>query len=88
MQNVNEERSLSSIAAEIKRDWSKAKGGIYFGAVPYLDAMSTMESIDDKYGYDSGESIVVYFLGNARTWKGETAKRVKAELNAMVKRRN
>lgn len=74
-------RSLSTIAKEIKSDWSK----VYFGAVPYLSAMSTLNSITDSYGYDSGREIVLYFLSNANTWKGETARRVKAELKAMLK---
>lgn len=75
-------RSLSEIAREIKKDWG-AK--IYFGAKPYLDAMLSLDSVDDNYGWDSGKSIVRYFLSNASTWRGETAKRIKAELKAMVK---
>jgi len=75
-------RSLSEIAREIKKDWG-AK--IYFGAKPYLNAMATLNSIDDNYGLDSGKSMVLYFLSNASTWRGETAKRIKAELKAMVK---
>ena len=74
-------RTLSEIAREIRKDWSK----VYFGAVPYLDAMSTLNSINDNYFMDSGKSIVLYFLSNASTWRGETAKRVKAELKAMSK---
>jgi hypothetical protein len=74
-------RPLYEIAAEIRRDWKK----VYFGAVPYLDAMATLNSIEDNYMYDSAKSIVVYFLGNATTWRGETARRVKVELNAMIK---
>lgn len=74
-------RPLHRIAAEVRQDWTKP----YFGAVPYLRAMSTLGSITDKYGLDDGESIVAYFLANAQTWKGETARRVKAELNAMLK---
>jgi hypothetical protein len=82
-------RSLSTIASEIRKDWkATAKDGrIYFGAVPYLDAMSGMDKISDRYFDDSGSSIVAYFLSNAQTWKGETARRVKAELNAMLKSR-
>ena len=75
------ERPLFEIAAEIKKDWGVK---VNFGARPYLDAMSTLTSIDDKYGYDSADSIVRYFLSNAGTWRGETAKRVKVELKKMV----
>jgi hypothetical protein len=34
---------------------------------------------------DDAKTIVLYFLANAQTWRGEVAKRVKAELNLMVK---
>lgn len=74
-------RTLREIASEIRRDWKRP----YFGAVPYLNAMATMESPRQYYGYDSGESVVLYFLANASTWRGEVARRVKAELKAMVK---
>lgn len=79
--NKVENRSLSVIAAEIRKDWKKP----YFGAVPYLNAMMCLDKITDNYGFDSAKSIVLYFLGNAGTWKGETARRIKKELNAMVK---
>jgi hypothetical protein len=74
-------RPLYEIAREIRKDWG-AK--VYFGAKPYLDAMASLTSVNDNYGFDSGKSIVLYFLGNASTWRGETAKRVKKELKAMV----
>lgn len=67
------EMTIAQIAAEIKKDWKK----VYFGAVPYLNAMSTLNSIDDNYILDSGKSIVTYFLANAGTWRGETAKQSK-----------
>jgi len=74
-------RPLYEIAGEIRRDWKK----VYFGAVPYLDAMQSLDSINDNYMFDSAKSVVLYFLSNASTWRGETAKRVKAELKAMCK---
>jgi hypothetical protein len=73
-------RQLSVIAAEIRKDWKK----VNFGAVPYLDAMETLSSIHNSYGYDSGKSIVRYFLSNATSWRGDTARRVKAELKSML----
>jgi hypothetical protein len=73
-------RPLYEIAREIKKDWVK----VNFGAVPYLDAMRSLDSINDSYGMDSGKSIVLYFLSNASTWKGENAKRIKAELKKMA----
>ena len=74
-------RPLNVIAQEIVKDWNK----VYFGAQFYLAAMLTLNSIDEKYYYDSGKSIVLYFLANAQTWRGETARRIKAELKAMSK---
>jgi hypothetical protein len=74
-------RPLYEVAEEIRKDWKN----IYFGAKPYLDAMSCLESINDNYGWDSGKSIVLYFLANASSWRGETARRIKKELNAMTK---
>lgn len=74
-------RTLSTIAREIAQDWRKP----YFGAVPYLQAMSTLDDINQQYGYDSAESVVRYFLSNANTWRGEHARRIKAELKDMLK---
>ena len=73
--------TLSEIAVEVRRDWVKP----YFGAVPYLQAMATLDNISQNYGLDSGKSIVAYFLSNATTWRGETARLVKAELNKRLK---
>lgn len=74
-------RPIKTIAAEIVSDWG---GKVYFGAVPYLEAMHTLNEITDRYGYDRGEDIVRYFLANARTWRGEKAREIKAELNEML----
>ena len=73
-------RAINIIAREIKQDWTKP----YFGAVPYLDAMAQLESIEDNYYDDSAESVVRYFLGNAKTWRGDKARAIKAELKAMI----
>jgi len=75
-------RLLAEVASDIRRNWKN----VWFGAVPYLDAMQIMNSVDEDYGMDSGRSIVAYFLSNATTWKGEDARRIKLELKAMLKR--
>lgn len=75
-------RSLSVIANEIRKDWGNK---IYFGAVPYLEAMMTLDKITDNYMFDSAETIVIYFLSNASSWKGEKAKSIKKELKDMLK---
>lgn len=74
-------RPLNVIAKEIRTDWAK----VNYGAVPYLDAMDTLNTITDRYYEDSAESIVAYFLSNASTWRGEVAKRIKLELNKMIR---
>ena len=89
MANTTPARPLYEIAREIRSNWKRSVSGteLYFGAVPYLSAMSSLDKITDAYGCDSGKSIVAYFLANASTWRGETAKRVKLELNKMLKSR-
>ena len=74
-------RRLSVIAWEIRRTWISP----YFGAVPYVVAMTSLEGLQDRYGYDDASSVVRYFLANARTWRGPDARRIKAELRAMLK---
>jgi ferritin len=73
---------LSQIAYLVYRDWKN----VYFGAKPYLEAMSSLRSVSDMYMADSGTSIVAYFLANANTWRGEVAKAVKKELNRRIRR--
>jgi hypothetical protein len=73
--------SISEIAAIIAGNWRP----VNYAAKPYLEAMFSLETVTDKYGVDSGRSIVAYFLSNAGTWKGETAKAIKKELNKRVK---
>jgi hypothetical protein len=74
-------RPLHTIANEIRADWKQP----YFGAVPYLDAMQTLDTIEDKFFFDSARSVVLYFLSNASTWRGDTARRIKAELKTLAK---
>ena len=74
-------RPLYTIAAEIKKTWQN----VWFGAVPYLDAMHNLDKITEDYGVDSGKDIIICFLANATTWRGENARRIKKELKAMLK---
>lgn len=74
-------RPLYEIADDIKAHWKK----ISPHAEPYLQAMNHLSSIEDNYGYDEGIAVVLYFLSNATYWRGPDAKRIKAELNALVK---
>ena len=76
-----ENRSISSIARDIKRVWVKP----YFGAKPYLQAMEYLDNIHSKYIYDDARSIVMYFLANASTFRGNDAKVLKQELKNLLK---
>lgn len=80
-------RPIKEIAREIRKDWNKENSGTNLSphAEPYLEAMEELNSIDDDYYQDSGRSVVAYFLGNAQSWRGANAKRIKAELNGMLK---
>jgi hypothetical protein len=79
------EGDLSDIASIIRRDFREQGKKIPPAAQPYLDALSTLGTVDDQYGMDSGKSIVAYALSNLGSYKGETARLVKAELKARLK---
>lgn len=83
-QNTNKQnkRTFAEIACEIEQTWKN----VYFGAKPYLQAMKTINSSDKNapYLFETAESIVMYFLANASYWRGENAKRIKAELKSMI----
>jgi hypothetical protein len=76
-------RKLHVIADEIERDWKN----VNYAARPYLDAMFELDNITDNYYQETAYSIIAYFLGNANSWRGETARRVKKELNLMLQKR-
>ena len=81
--SINESnRPIYQIATEIQKDWKN----VNYAAKPYLEAMLSLDKIEDNYGADSGSGIVAYFLGNATSWKGEAARKIKKELNDMLKR--
>ncbi len=72
---------LSAIAQIIYSDWKN----VYIGAIPYLTVMRQLDSIKDNYFDDTARSVVLYFLSNAQTWRGETAKAVKQHLKTLLK---
>tara|TARA_R100001082_G_scaffold48446_1_gene26013 strand:- start:441 stop:680 length:240 start_codon:yes stop_codon:yes gene_type:complete len=74
------QRPINVIAKEILADWKV----VNYAAVPYLEAMFSLDSIDDNFHYDSGKSVVRYFLANAQGWRGEKARSIKAELKSMM----
>jgi hypothetical protein len=80
-------RPIYEIAREIRDDWSKQGKGVNYAAKPYLEAMFSLNKITDNYMLDSGQSVVIYFLCNASTYRGDTARRLKEELKALLPRR-
>jgi len=73
-------QTLSTIAREISRDWKN----VNYAARPYLEAMRSLDSVNDSYYQDSAKSVVFYFLANASGYRGDTAKAHKAALKAIV----
>lgn len=73
-------RPIHEIARDIRAEWKK----VYFGAVPYLDAMTGLDKVTDMYYCDSADDVIRYFLLNAATFRGPRAKELKAELKALV----
>lgn len=79
---MDKKRTFQQIANDIKSTWLN----VYFGAVPYLEAMLTLDTTDPNasYYYNKAGDIVRYFLVNAQTFRGADAKRLKAELKSML----
>ena len=75
---------ISEIAQLISANWPK----IYFGSAPYLEAMYSLDSIADRFGEDSAKVILLYFLSNASTWRGEVAKEVKHKLKELISQKS
>lgn len=74
------QRTIREVAKEISEKWTK----VYFGAVPYLRAMHSLNTINDVYGMDDAKTIILYFLSNASSFRGPDAKRLKAELKTIA----
>jgi hypothetical protein len=73
-------RKISEIAREIEQKWTN----VWFGARPYLSAMRCLFTIEDSVGADDAKTVIIYFLSNATTWRGEDARRIKSELKQIA----
>jgi hypothetical protein len=80
MTDILQVRPLHKIADEIIRKWRNPANS----AIPYVNAMTYLNTIDQKYGHEDAVDIVLHFLSNASTWRGEDARRIKAELNGIL----
>lgn len=73
-------RPIYEVAADVRKDWKN----VNYGAVPYLDAMGSLDKIEDNYFCDSAKSVVLYFLANANSWRGPVAREIKKELKKIA----
>jgi Arc/MetJ-type ribon-helix-helix transcriptional regulator len=76
---------INQIADVIEQDIKSQGKKIPYNLKPYLEAMYSISSVNDNYGLDSGKTILAYSLSNMGTYKGETAKAVKAKLKELLK---
>lgn len=79
---MNKKRTFQQIARDIKSSWIN----VYFGAVPYLEALLALDTTDPNasYGLEKAKNIARYFLVNAQTYRGEDARRLKKELKNLI----
>ena len=74
-------RTINEVAMDIEGQWA---GKVSFGARPYLTAMLSLSTMEDKLGLDSAKDIVLRFLSNSSSFRGAGARELKAELLKMV----
>jgi hypothetical protein len=78
---INERVTVSEIAYAIAKDWNNVSPY----ALDYLNAMKDIQDINGSYYADSAKSVVMYFLANASSYRGDNARAYKALLKDMVK---
>lgn len=79
---MDKKRTFQQIAKDIKSTWMN----VYFGAVPYLEALLTLDTTDPEalYGIKKAGDIARYFLANAQIFRGADARRLKEELKTLI----
>lgn len=70
-------RHICQIGKDIEKAWGDK---VHFSAKPYLWTMRSLTTVGSVYGHDSAKSVVLYFLSNASTFRGEQARALKTEL--------
>jgi len=78
---LNELVTVSEIAHAIAKDWINVNPY----AVDYLNAMKQIRSVNESYYAESAHSVILYFLANAGTYRGENARTYKALLKDLLK---
>jgi hypothetical protein len=76
-------KPLNQLAAEILVDWKESPSTALYRikGLPYIEAMLSMKTCEDRYGLEYGDMIVAHALNCLHQWRGETARKVKLELN-------
>ena len=77
-------RSIYEIAEDIRADYADRGKSVHYSAKPYVEAMLYLDTMQDSYFEDSAHSVMTYALSNLSSWRGETARRVKAEMREML----
>lgn len=79
---MDKKRTFQQIARDVKSTWMN----VYFGAVPYLEALLTLDTTDPEalYGIEKAGDIARYFLANAQIFRGADARRLKEELKTLI----
>jgi hypothetical protein len=80
-------RDLNVIAAEIIDiiNLNPKRPNYIAWSMPYLNGLLNCRSINDFFWMDSARDLVVYALSNLSAWKGDDARRLKAELKEHLK---
>jgi len=81
---LSELLTVSEIAHAIAKDWVNVNPY----AVDYLNAMKQISNVNESYYADSARSVIMYFLANANTYRGENARTYKALLKDLIKENN
>ena len=74
-------RPLREIAYDALRD-PTLKGSARAWSTPYLNALTHCDTANDTYIFETAREQIPYALSNLRSWRGESARSIKAELKA------
>ena len=74
-------RPLHEIARQALSDDS-LKGCARAFSQPYLAALTLCEKASDRYIFEDAKTQIVYALSNLQSWRGDSARAIKAELKA------
>ena len=76
---------LHEIAAAIVDDFVVANRAMSYELAACVDAMPDLTHLHEPYLAERSSSVVACFMGSASSWRGERARRLKAELRGALK---